>query len=263
MSLKLVLQVTRLSKKLLSYNQQTQPYKFLIMKNNIRTKMVLISLLTLTVAVGGSMLYVGLLNDMKLEAYTMNKGIYIVSSPRINSSGVQSGRKITNNKLSGRLSSAQPKPMNMDVRRDNSLLSGMPASRSSLALSSSFSGQSVTKRKSKDDFNSGGGTGMISQIQATGRSRSSFLSSEGTYGGSIGRTSLSSDYASATGNLTAPLLANGLDGDGDDPSDELPPPVGAPVGGGFWILLLMALGYMGWWKEGPPTPPEASGRGRI
>ena len=255
MSLKPVLQVTRLSKKLLSYNQQTQPYKFLIMKNNIRTKMVLISLLTLTVAVGGSMLYVGLLNDMKLEAYTMNKGIYIVSSPRINSSGVQSGRKITNNKLSVRFSSAQPKPINMDVRRDNSLLSGMPASRSSLALSSSFSGQSVFKRKSKDDFNSGGGTGMISQIQATGRSRSSFLSSEGTYGGSIGRTSLSSDYSSATGNLTAPMPANGQDGDPNDPSDEfLPPPSGAPVGNGFWILLLMALGYVGWRRTGPPTP---------
>ena len=256
MSLKLVLQVTRLSKKLLSYNQQTQPYKFLIMKNNIRTKMVLISLLTLTVAVGGSMLYVGLLNDMKLEAYTMNKGIYIVSSPRINSSGVQSGRKITNNKLSGRFSSAQPKPMNMDVRRDNSLLSGMPASRSSLALSSSFSGQSVTKRKSKDDFNSGGGTGMISQIQATGRSRSSFLSSEGgSSGGGLGRTSLSSDYSSATGNLTAPMPANGQDGDPNDPSDEfLPPPSGAPVGNGFWILLLMALGYVGWRRTGPPTP---------
>ena len=256
MSLKPVLQVTRLSKKLLSYNQQTQPYKFLIMKNNIRTKMVLISLLTLTVAVGGSMLYVGLLNDMKLEAYTMNKGIYIVSSPRINSSGVQSGRKITNNKLSGRLSSAQSKPMNMDVRRDNSLLSGMPASRSSLVLSSSFSDHSVIKHKSKEDFNIGGGNGMISIFQATGRSRSSFLSSEGGYsGGGLGRTSLSSDYSSATGNLTAPMLANGLDGSNpNDPSDEFLPPTGAPVGDGFWILLLLALGYMGWRKTGPPTP---------
>ena len=260
MSLKPVLQVTRLSKKLLSYNQQTQSYKFLIMNNNIRTKMVLISLLTLTVAVGGSMLYVGLLNDMKLEAYTMNKSIYIVSSPRINSSGVQSGRKITNNKLSGRFSSAQSKPMNMDVRRDNSLLSGMPASRSSLALSSSFSGQSVTKRKSKDDFNSGGGTGMISQIQATGRSRSSFLSSEGGYsGGGLGRTSgrssLSGDYSSLTmTNLTTPMPANGQDGDPGDPSDDFPPPVGAPVGNGFWILLLLAVGYVGWRRTGPPTP---------
>jgi hypothetical protein len=227
------------------------------MKNNIRTKLILISLLTLLVAVGGTMLYHALLEDMKLEAFNMNKEIYIVSSPRIYSSGMKSGNKTARYKPSGRNSSAQLKPMNMDVKRDNSIMSGLNASRSSLALSSSFSGQSVTKRKSKDDFNSGGGTGMISQIQATGRSRSSFLSSEGgSSGGGLGRTSLSSDYSSATGNLTAPLLANGLDGDDDDPSDELPPPTGAPVGDELWVLLMLALGYVGWKKN--PQPPETS-----
>ena len=223
------------------------------MKNNIRTKLILISLLTLLVAVGGTMLYVGLLEDMRLEANNMNKDIFIVSSPRIYSSGMKSGNKTTRYKPSGRNSSAQLKPMNMDVKRDNSILSALNASRSSTVQSSNFSGKSLSKRNTKDDTYIGG-IGMITPFQANGRSKSSSLSSEGTYGGSIGRTSLSSDYASATGNLTAPLLANGLDGDGDDPSDELPPPVGAPVGGGFWILLLMALGYMGWRRTGPPTP---------
>ena len=225
------------------------------MKNNIRTKLILISLLTLLVAVGGTMLYHALLEDMKLEAFNMNKEIYIVSSPRIYSSGMKSGNKTARYKPSGRNSSAQLKPMNMDVKRDNSIMSGLNASRSSTVQSSYFSGKSLSKRNTKDDTYIGG-IGMITPFQANGRSKSSSLSSEGTYGGSIGRTSLSSDYASATGNLTAPLLANGLDGDGDDPSDELPPPTGAPVGDELWVLLMLALGYVGWKKN--PQPPETS-----
>ena len=218
------------------------------MKNNIRTKLILISLLTLLVAVGGTMLYHALLEDMKLEAYNMNKEIFIVSSPRIYSSGMKSGNKTTRYKPSGRNSSIQQKPMNMDVMRDNSIMSGINSSRSSTVQSSYSTGHSLAKRNTKDDTYATG-IGMITQYQATGRSKSSSIS-EGTSVGIAGRTSLSSDNLSTTSNLTTPMLVNGLDGNNDDPSDELPPPVGAPVGNGFWILLLLALGYVGW-KRNP------------
>ena len=224
------------------------------MKNNIRTKLILISLLTLLVAVGGTMLYIGLLNDMKLEANNMNKEIFIVSSPRIYSSGMKSGNKTARYKPSGRNSSAQLKPMNMDVKRDNSIFSALNASRSSSVQSSYFSGRSIAKRTANDDINTGG-IGMITQYQANGRNKSSSISG-GTSVSTLGRTSLSSDYSSATGNLTAPMLANGLDGNDDDPSDELPPPTGAPVGDELWVLLMLALGYVGWKKN--PQPPETS-----
>lgn len=208
------------------------------MKNDIRIKLLLITLLTLTIGIGGTILYISLVEELKMEANNMNNEIYIISSPQIYSSGSGSGKTTSSYKLSGKSTSVQPEALDVNVKRDNSIISGVQSSGSGSVQSSFSTGRNIAKRNNKDGIFSSG-TVMITQNQVSGRGSSTSSS----YGSTAGSSSLSSAYSSGSGYLTTPMFANGLDGNPDDPSDEYPPPVGTPVGNGLWFMLALAGAY--------------------
>lgn len=212
------------------------------MNTSIKTKLLLIMLLTLTVAIGGTILYGNFLEKSSNEIALMNEGIFITPSPQLQSSEEQTSydKKSPKYKPSLRKSSVRSQATTeTDLLDSKSLVSGYSASRSS-SVATSTGYRSYTKKNDKDGIYTSNPM-LLSQYQAGGRS-SKGMSTSG--GGAVS----SSVYSSGMTHLTGPMLGgeafaeNGAPnvGNPNNPSDDFLPPEGTPVGNGLWFMLLLA-----------------------
>lgn len=214
------------------------------MNTSIKTKLLLIMLLTLTVAIGGTILYGNFLEKSSNEIALMNEGIFITPSPQLQSSEEQTSydKKSPKYKPSLRKSSVRSQATTeTDLLDSKSLVSGYSASRSS-SVATSTGYRSYTKKNDKDGIYTSNPM-LLSQYQAGGRSKSTSSS-----GGGYASTSA---YSSGMSHFTGPMLAgeafadNGAPVTGSsDPSDDNMPPEGAPVGNGLWLMMFFAGIYI-------------------
>ena len=215
------------------------------MNTTIKTKLLLIMLLTLTVAIGGSILYGDFLKKSSYDLALMNEGTLIVTSPKIQKPGELPSFDKNSPKYKPSLKKSYDQSfstLDKDLTGNKSIFASSGSSdRSSLTTSARYNSY---KQKDKDGIYTSSPM-LLSQYQAGGRSKST-SSSAGGYGST-------SAYSSGMNHFTGPLLApgdafanNGApdDGNTNDPSDDFMPPEGAPVGNGFWLMMFFAGIYI-------------------
>lgn len=200
----------------------------------MRRKIFLIFIMTIAVAVGGTLVYIDAFNaakdDLTRNSDEMRSVIIVPSNQQTGAAFKQSKRKIavtTDNSITPQIAGAE-------LSQNNAAGSGI--------YSASRGGNAGMFSSRKEDIQlvSSGGSGSNMLIAA--RSRSGGASSSG--GSSGGGISQGINSSAGGGAITAPFSAKPADRPDNQPPVVLPPPEGTPVGEGLWILMLLAAGYM-------------------
>ena len=200
----------------------------------MRRKIFLIFIMTIAVAVGGTLVYIDAFNAAK-DDLTRNSGetgnvIIVPSNQQTGAAFKQSKRKIavtTDNSITPQIAGAE-------LSQNNAAGSGI--------YSASRGGNAGMFSNRKEDIQlvSSGGSGSNMLIAA--RSRSGGASSSG--GSSGGGISQGINSSAGGGPITAPFSVKPADRPVGQPPVTLPPPEGTPVGEGLWILMLLGIGYL-------------------
>ena len=221
---------------------------------NFRKKISEILLLTLAVVVGGGYVYYSLLTDTN-DSLSRNTTIVFNNTP-----GIGTNSSIGNISTKGRRSNS-PRPQNSitPVPSGTQLpsVAGRPAAGSHatgmLSGNTGYSYSYSAKPKDNTSSSSGGSGvgGMLSYSSRGGRNAGGDEQS-GTGGVTLSETGASTPFAAPKTPDTTPPNGNGIylvdPGTYTQPGNEVGEPI--PVGEGWWILMLLALGYMKW-KRNP------------
>ena len=200
----------------------------------MRRKIFLIFIMTIAVAVGGTLVYIDAFNaakdDLTRNSDEMRSVIIVPSNQQTGAAFKQSKRKIavtTDNSITPQIAGAE-------LSQNNAAGSGI--------YSASRGGNAGMFSSRKEDIQlvSSGGSGSNMLIAA--RSRSGGASSSG--GSSGGGISQGINSSAGGGPITAPFSAKPADRPDNQPPVVLPPPEGTPVGEGLWILMLLGIGYL-------------------
>ena len=200
----------------------------------MRRKIFLIFIMTIAVAVGGTLVYIDAFNaakdDLTRNSDEMRSVIIVPSNQQTGAAFKQSKRKIavtTDNSITPQIAGAE-------LSQNNAAGSGI--------YSASRGGNAGMFSNRKEDIQlvSSGGSGSNMLIAA--RSRSGGASSSG--GSSGGGISQGINSSAGGGAITAPFSVIPADRPVGQPSVTLPPPEGTPVGEGLWILMLLGIGYL-------------------
>ena len=200
----------------------------------MRRKIFLIFIMTIAVAVGGTLVYIDAFNaakdDLTRNSDEMRSVIIVPSNQQTGAAFKQSKRKIavtTDNSITPQIAGAE-------LSQNNAAGSGI--------YSASRGGNAGMFSNRKEDIQlvSSGGSGSNMLIAA--RSRSGGASSSG--GSSGGGISQGINSSAGGGPITAPFSVKPADRPVGQPPVTLPPPEGTPVGEGLWILMLLGIGYL-------------------
>ena len=200
----------------------------------MRRKIFLIFIMTIAVAVGGTLVYIDAFNaakdDLTRNSDEMRSVIIVPSNQQTGAAFKQSKRKIavtTDNSITPQIAGAE-------LSQNNAAGSGI--------YSASRGGNAGMFSSRKEDIQlvSSGGSGSNMLIAA--RSRSGGASSSG--GSSGGGISQGINSSAGGGPITAPFSVKPADRPVGQPPVTLPPPEGTPVGEGLWILMLLGIGYL-------------------
>jgi len=203
---------------------------------NNRLKILTIFILTLVVAVGGGYLYYSMITDLQQSDEEYITGVYypkpVVIPIATQENVFQKKERIKNT--------------NFPVQEMPELSSESSVREFGVATSgtlSGFGGYSYRKKAAESSYSGTGGFagGMMAY---SGGSRSGGDNASGSYGGTMmgGTSSL---LVPRTKPTTPPTTGGGIilvdPGTYTTPGDEVGNPI--PVGEGWWVLLLLALGY--------------------
>ena len=208
---------------------------------NNRLKILTIFILTLVVAVGGGYLYYSMITDLQQSDEEYITGVYYeqpVVIPGVNMGNVNPNKV---RRSAERLQSGANLP-DTKTKLPSEIAVGSAGSSSSGTLSG-FGGYSYRKKAAESSYSGTGGFagGMMAY---GGGSRSGGDNASGSYGGTMmgGTSSL---LVPRTKPTTPPTTGGGIilvdPGTYTTPGDEVGNPI--PVGEGWWVLLLLALGY--------------------
>ena len=216
---------------------------------NIRKKITEIILLTLTVVMGGGFVYFTMLSDIRQEPGSVSI-IYLqkAESPTVRLDNINSrNRSSASHKQQEKLSVARASttPLNNEVRREASVsISG------NIQSGSTSYTYSKKNRDTKSTYQDGGlgSTRILVYGSNRGRDKGSEQSVQ-TFGAvAITEPGASSPFAVPRNPYAAPPT----NGEGIIMVDPMTDPLVTnriPVGEGGWILILLALGYVGWKKK--------------
>ena len=237
---------------------------------NFRKKMSEIILLTLAVLVGGGYVYYSLLTNT-VDSFNKNKSIVFNNTPVVTSNtrpGSISAKK--QHKVAPRQQISNTSGVSGGPQFSSA--GGFPAMDSRAALTQSGStGYSYSYSiKSRDNKNSSQGGydvgGMLAYSSRDGSTSDNGLAGHTTGGVMLSETGaitpLAVPFTPAT---TPPTNGNGMilvdPGTYTTPGTEVGEPI--PIGEGWWVLILLALGYVVWKKTGPLTASRSLGKGEI
>ena len=207
---------------------------------NIRKKIAGIILLTLTVVMGGGFVYYTMLSDIQMDS----TNIYIQKpvSPTVQLDNIYStnSRRTSSNtqqKNVIKMPSAAATPLHRDVQPG--MIATTPANNQPGNISYTYNLRN--KRNSDTYQGSGYGTTDILAYGRRGSRTDGEVSTQGTGGITLTEPGATSPFA-------VPRNPNGTppaNGEGIILVDPMTDPTGnpIPVGEGWWVLLLLALGY--------------------
>ena len=207
---------------------------------NIRKKIAEIILLTLTVVMGGGFVYYTMLSDIQMDS----TNIYIQKpvSPTVQLDNIYStnSRRTSSNtqqKNVIKMPSAAATPLHRDVQPG--MIATTPANNQPGNISYTYNLRN--KRNSDTYQGSGYGTTDILAYGRRGSRTDGEVSTQGTGGITLTEPGATSPFA-------VPRNPNGTppaNGEGIILVDPMTDPTGnpIPVGEGWWVLLLLALGY--------------------
>lgn len=215
----------------------------------MKTRIIITFIMTLAVIIGGWLYYDNVMNEPKGPgAYYVQNDIQVVNAPFETPSvnQVVSDVKLPKYKPSSR-SVASSSGNEFDLSRAANMSSSKTKRVSAQGI---VGGNSYRYQANKSDietekYYSTNANGLlayrsgVSSMRSTG---SSYAESSSAV------TSMTTPMLIQAAQLSAPFTAaNGYvdtTSDGDDTDDGLPPPVGNPVGEGFWILLVLVGAYL-------------------
>ena len=216
---------------------------------NIKRKISGIMLLTMVILIGGGFVYYSILSDIRQvpgAVYTLN--LQKAESPTVRLDNINSkNRSSASHKQQEKLSVARASttPLNNEVRREASVsISG------NIQSGSTSYTYSKKNRDTKSTYQDGGfgSTSMLAYGSNRGRDKGSEQSVQ-TFGAvGITEPGASSPFAVPRNPYATPPT----NGEGIIMVDPMTDPLVTnriPVGEGGWILLMLALGYMGWKKK--------------
>ena len=206
---------------------------------NIRKKIAGIILLTLTVVMGGGFVYYTMLSDIQMDS----TNIYIQKpvSPTVQLDNIYStnSRRTSSNtqqKNVIKMPSAAATPLHRDVQPG--MIATTPANNQPGNISYTYNLRN--KRNSDTYQGSGYGTTDILAYGRRGRRTDGEVSTQGTGGITLTEPGATSPFAVPRNPFAPPS-----NGEGIILVDPMTDPTGnpIPVGEGWWVLLLLALGY--------------------
>ena len=221
---------------------------------NNRLKILTIFILTLVVAVGGGYLYYSMITDLQQSDEEYITGVYYeqpVVIPRVNMGNVNPNKV---RRSAERLQSGANLP-DTKTKLPSEIAVGSAGSSSSGTLSG-FGGYSYRKKAAESSYSGTGGFagGMMAYgggSRSGGDHASGGYSSAGTM-----MSGTSSLLVPRTKPTTPPITGGGIilvdPGTYTTPGEEVGNPI--PVGEGWWILLLLALGYAPLRQKKKPKP---------
>ena len=206
---------------------------------NIRKKIAEIILLTLTVVMGGGFVYYTMLSDIQMDS----TNIYIQKpeSPTVQLDNINStnSRRISSNtqqKNVIKMPRAAATPLHRDVQPG--MIATTPANNQPGNISYTYNLRN--KRNSDTYQGSGYGTTDILAYGRRGSRTDGEVSTQGTGGITLTEPGATSPFAVPRNPFAPPS-----NGEGIILVDPMTDPTGnpIPVGEGWWVLLLLALGY--------------------
>ena len=206
---------------------------------NIRKKIAEIILLTLTVVIGGGFVYYTMLSDIQMDS----TNIYIQKpvSPTVQLDNIYStnSRRTSSNtqqKNVIKMPSAAATPLHRDVQPG--MIATTPANNQPGNISYTYNLRN--KRNSDTYQGSGYGTTDILAYGRRGSRTDGEVSTQGTGGITLTEPGATSPFAVPRNPFAPPS-----NGEGIILVDPMTDPTGnpIPVGEGWWVLLLLALGY--------------------
>ncbi len=206
---------------------------------NIRKKIAEIILLTLTVVMGGGFVYYTMLSDIQMDS----TNIYIQKpvSPTVQLDNIYStnSRRTSSNtqqKNVIKMPSAAATPLHRDVQPG--MIATTPANNQPGNISYTYNLRN--KRNSDTYQGSGYGTTDILAYGRRGSRTDGEVSTQGTGGITLTEPGATSPFAVPRNPFAPPS-----NGEGIILVDPMTDPTGnpIPVGEGWWVLLLLALGY--------------------
>lgn len=212
---------------------------------NIKKKISEIILLTLTVVVGGGYVYYSLLTDTGESFGKTSVAIYS-NTPRV---GAITHLGNINTKMRHKTATGIQNSITFGSSgTEFPALAGRPARGvHSSGIFSGGTGYSYST-KTHDKNPTSGGSGIGSMLALGSRGGKNAGSNEQSIQSNGGGITLSATGASTP--FSVPLAGSGSTSALIDPSNEpLANELIAPVGEGWWLLLLMALGYVVWRKR--------------
>ena len=216
---------------------------------NIKKKISGIVLLTMVIVIGGGFNYYSMLSDIRQEPGSVST-IYLqkAESPTVRLDNINSRNQSSTSRSKQRKTSVPrvaTTPLHKEVRREASVsISG------NIQSGSTSYTYSRKNRDTKNTYQDGGfgSTSIIAYGSNRGRDKGSEQSVQ-TFGAvGITEPGASSPFAVPRNPYATPPT----NGEGIIMVDPMTDPLVTnriPVGEGGWILLMLALGYMGWKKK--------------
>ena len=210
---------------------------------NIRKKLAEIILLTLTVVMGGGFVYYTMLSDIQMDSKSVSN-IYIqkpvsptVQLDNINSTNSRRTSSNTQQKNVIKMPSAAATPLHRDVQPG--MIATTPANNQPGNISYTYNLRN--KRNSDTYQGSGYGTTDILAYGRRGSRTDGEVSTQGTGGITLTEPGATSPFAVPRNPFAPPSNDEGI-----ILVDPMTDPLAEnriPVGEGWWVLLLLALGY--------------------
>ena len=206
---------------------------------NIRKKIAEIILLTLTVVMGGGFVYYTMLSDIQMDStniYIQKPVSPTVQLDNINSTNSRRTSSNTQQKNVIKMPSAAATPLHRDVQPG--MIATTPANNQPGNISYTYNLRN--KRNSDTYQGSGYGTTDILAYGRRGSRTDGEVSTQGTGGITLTEPGATSPFAVPRNPFAPPS-----NGEGIILVDPMTDPTGnpIPVGEGWWVLLLLALGY--------------------
>ena len=206
---------------------------------NIRKKIAGIILLTLTVVMGGGFVYYTMLSDIQMDStniYIQKPVSPTVQLDNINSTNSRRTSSNTQQKNVIKMPSAAATPLHRDVQPG--MIATTPANNQPGNISYTYNLRN--KRNSDTYQGSGYGTTDILAYGRRGSRTDGEVSTQGTGGITLTEPGATSPFAVPRNPFAPPS-----NGEGIILVDPMTDPTGnpIPVGEGWWVLLLLALGY--------------------
>ena len=210
---------------------------------NIRKKLAEIILLTLTVVMGGGFVYYTMLSDIQMDSKSVSN-IYIqkpvsptVQLDNINSTNSRRTSSNTQQKNVIKMPRAAATPLHRDVQPG--MIATTPANNQPGNISYTYNLRN--KRNSDTYQSSGNGTTDILAYGRRGSRTDGEVSTQGTGGITLTEPGATSPFAVPRNPFAPPSNDEGI-----ILVDPMTDPLAEnriPVGEGWWVLLLLALGY--------------------